>query len=296
MISRGTVLAAILVAELAIVGTAITAVRGDQMGPSFGPPGFAQLTHGSHLIEGGPHQIFDTGSHPSLTVDIGYADLTILTGKASQIDVSVSPSRDYGLFRSRAPISARQDVQTVRVASAPEHGLSVGDNRMVTVVVPIGTKVTVVHAGDITANGLRAEASLSSLGNGFIRVEDYDGPVLHLTASRGPIIMHAVTVEHLDASARDDRVDGTALRVHDGNIESGDRVTLGFASGTNTVVNAITDDGKATASGFSTGASVAGSRKDDDDDSSSETVRVGTGNGSLDVHTTDGNINLVQEN
>ncbi len=296
MISRGTILAAILVAELAIVGTAIEAVRGDQIGPSFAPPAFAQLTHGSHLIEGGPHQIFDVGPHPSLSVDIGYADLTILSGKATQIDVSVSPSRDYGLFRSKAPITALADGQTVRIGKGSEHGFSTGDNRMVTIVVPEGTKVTVHHAGDIRANGLRAEASFTSLGNGFIRIEDYDGPILRLSATRGPVIMHEVAAERLDASARNDRVEGTALRVHDGSIESGDRVTLGFTSGTNTVVNADTDDGKITATGFDAGASVAGTRKNDDDDSSTQTVRVGTGNGSLDVHTSDGSIHLVQEN
>jgi hypothetical protein len=295
MLSRGTILAAILVAELAIVGTAIVAVRGDQIGPSFAPPAFAQLTQGSHLIEGGPHQIFDVGPNPSLTVNIGYADLTILSGKAKQIDVSVSPSPDYGLFRSKAPITANEDGQTVRVGTV-EHGLTTGDNRMVTVVVPDGTKVTVLHAGDIKASGLRAEASFTSRGNGFIKIEDYDGPALHLTAPNGPIIMHAVAVERLDASARNDRVEATALRVHDGSIESGDRVTLGFATGTNTVVNADTDDGKITTTGFSDGASVAGTKKNDDDDSSSQTVRVGTGNGSLDVHTNDGNIHLVQEN
>ena len=295
MISRGTILVAILVGELAIVGTAIAAVRGDQFGSSFAPPALTQLTRGSHLIEGGPHQIFDVGSHPSLTVDIDYADLTILSGKASQIDVSLSPSRDFGIFRSKAPISAHQDGQTVRVSAATVRGLTTGDNRMVTVVVPNGTKVTVIHAGNITADGLRAEASFASMGNGFIRVEDYDGPALRLSASRGPIIMHAVAAERLDASARDDRVDGTALRVHDGTIESGDRVTLGFAAGTNTVVNADTDDGKITATGLPAG-SAADARKSDDDDASSQTVRVGNGNGSLDVHTSDGNINLIQEN
>ena len=296
MISRGTILAAILVAELAIVGTAIVAVRGDQIGPSFSAPAFAQFTRGSHLIEGGPHQIFEVGTHPSLSVDIGYADLTIQSGKARRIDVSVSPSPDYGLFRSKAPITANEDGQTVRVGTSPTHGITTGDNRMVTVVVPDGTKVTVLHAGDIRANGLRAEASFSSRGNGFIRIEDYDGPALRLTTTNGPIILHAVAAERLEASARNDRVEGTALQIHDGSIESGDRVTLGFAAGTNTVVNANTDDGKITATGFNAGASVVATRKNDDDDSSSQTVRVGTGNGSLDVHTNDGNINLVQEN
>ncbi len=117
-----------------------------------------------------------------------------------------------------------------------------------------------------------------------------------MTAANGPIIMHAVAAERLDAFTHNDRIEGTSLRVHDGSIESGDRVTLGFAAGTNTVVNADTDDGKITATGFNAGASVAGTRKNDDDDSSSETVRVGAGNGSLDVHSGDGNINLVQEN
>jgi hypothetical protein len=296
VISRGTILTAILVAELAILGTAGVALWGGQIGPSFAPPAFAQLTHGAHVIEGGPHQLFDVGTQPSLIVDIGYADLTILSGKATQIDVSVAPSYDSGLFRAKAPITAHQDGQTVRVGTSPAHGIVTGDNRMVTVVVPEGTKVTVLHAGDIKANGLRAEASFTSRGNGFIRIEDFAGPALHLTATSGPIIMHGVAVEHLDVSARHDRVDATALRVHEGSIESGDRVTLDFAAGTNTVVNADTDDGKITATGFNGGASVAGNRKNDDDDSSSQTVRVGTGNGSLDVHTDDGNINLVQEN
>jgi hypothetical protein len=293
VISRGSILAAIVIAELAIVGTAIVAVRGDQIGPSFAPPAFAQFTHGSHLIEGGPHQLFYIGPHPSLTVDIGYADLTIQSGKAGQIDVSVSPSPDFGIFRSKEPISATKDRQTVRITTPSQHGITTGDNRMVTVVVPEGTSVSVVHAGDIRASGLRAEASFSSLGNGFIRIEDYDGPALHLTASRGSVTMHAVAAQHLEVSARDDRIEGTGLRVHDGSIEGGDRVTLGFAPGTNTVVNADTDDGRITATGLN--ATAAG-KKGDDDDSSSQTVRVGAGNGSLDVHTSDGNINLVQEN
>jgi hypothetical protein len=293
VISRGSILAAIVVAELAIVGTAIVAVRGDQIGPSFAPPAFAQFTHGSHLIEGGPHQLFYVRPHPSLTVDIGYADLTIQSGKAGQIDVSVSPSPDFGIFRSKEPISATKDGQTVRITTPSQHGITTGDNRMVTVVVPEGTSVSVVHAGDIRASGLRAEASFSTVGNGFIRIEDYDGPALHLTASRGSVTMHAVAAQHLEVSARDDRIEGTGLRVHDGSIEGGDRVTLGFAPGTNTVVNADTDDGRITATGLN--ATAAG-KKGDDDDSSSQTVRVGAGNGSLDVHTSDGNINLVQEN
>jgi hypothetical protein len=292
MISRGTIIAGLLVLELAIICEAVIAVQGG------GQPfhhSVAQAATGGRLAEGGEHRVFDGGAHPALTVDIGYADLTIVARAGSQIDVALS--RSHGLFQAREPIEAEKDGDTVRITATDEPGWTVGDSRMVTVLVPADTQVTVVKGGDIKASGLRAASSFNSVGDGTVTVEDYNAPSLHAT-SNGRISLVEVVAARLDATSGDGRVEGSGLQVRNGSIESDGRVTLGFASGTDTVINAETDDGKVSASGFAAGASSVTSKGDSDnsdDDASSQTVRVGAGDGRLDVHTSDGNIRLTQE-
>src|ERR1700685_1184991 len=189
---RGTLIAALLVVELAIIGEAFVALHIGQPAPLSGRGPAAQGASGPHLIAGGPHQIFDAGAHPALIIDIGYADLTILTSKSTQIDVSLSTGADLGPFTTNGPIAAREDGDTVRVTAIRRPRFTMGDDRMVTVVVPAETRVTVVKAGDIKATGLRAEASFSSAGNGSIAIEDYDAPALHVESSSGPISLHQV--------------------------------------------------------------------------------------------------------
>jgi len=297
MIPRGTIIAALLVIELAIIGEAVVAVRSGQALPTFPRRADVRTAGEPRVVEGGPHRFFDAGERPALTVDIGYADLTILTGKASQIEVSVSVSTEYGALRAKAPITARESGGDVRIATSERQTWSMGDDRMVTVIVPPRTRVTVVDAGDIRASGLRADASLNSVGKGSVMVEDYVAPALHLAASNGRISMHQVVATRVDATSRNGRVEGTALQVRDGSVEGGGRVTLGFAAGSDTLVSAQASNGKVILSGFPASASLAGRRSGEDGeaDPSSQTLRVGAGNGRLDVHSSDGNINLSQE-
>jgi hypothetical protein len=138
---RVTIIGAILVAEFAIVGFAVAAIRGVEV-----PLSFAPRYADGHLIEDGPHQVFAVGAHPTLTVNIGYADLTIRASEAA-VDASVSSSTSYGMLNATAPITARRDGDSITIATAAEHGWSTGDNRMVTVLVPPRTAVTVLRAG-----------------------------------------------------------------------------------------------------------------------------------------------------
>jgi len=295
MTTRSTIIAVLVVIELAIIGEAVVAVRGGQSFPPFAQRGEARSPSGPRLIEGGPHQVFDAGAHPMLTVDIGYADLTILTNSAPQIDVSLSETTTSGLFNESAPIVAREDGQLVRIADVDSHGWATGDDRMVTVLVPPETQVTVVEAGDIKASGLRAEASLKSVGSGTITVEDFDAPALQV-ASRGSITLRRIVAAHLDAKSRGDSVEGSALQVRNGSIDSDDQVTLGFAAGADTLVSAVTKDGKISTSGFPETASAdADKSSQDNDDGASQRVRVGAGEGRLDVRTSDGDIKLAEE-
>ena len=288
MIGRGTIIAVLLVIELAIVGEAGVVIHGGRPAPSPGQ----RAASGARLVEDGPHQVFGAGAHPALTVDIGYADLTILAGETSQVDVSLRASTAYGVLRARAPITARADGETIDIATADAGGWSTGDNRRVIVRVPPGTKVTVVDAGDIQATGLRAEASFKSIGRGSVTLDDYAAPALRI-ASNGRIGLHRIVAAHLDATSDDGRVDGTEMQVRDGSIESDGRVTLGLAAGTDTLVTAETSAGRISVSGFPAAASPTTSRTSGDDgadEASSRTVRVGAGNGHLDVHASDGDI------
>jgi len=217
MIPRGTIIAALLVVELAISGEAVVALHGGQSAPSSAQRADGGAS-GLRLAEGGPHQIFDAGAHPVLTVDIGNADLTILASKVSQMDVSVSASTAYGILRATAPITARKDGETIRIATTRDRW-SMGDDRMVTVLVPPETQVTVVNAGDIKANGLRADGSFNSIGNGSVTVGDYDAPALHVAASNGHIFLHQIVASSLDATSSNGRVEGTGLQVRDGSVD-----------------------------------------------------------------------------
>ena len=299
MIPRGTIIAALIGIEIAILGEMVVAARGEQPVPSSVQRMVAEAAHGPNLVEGGPHRLFDAGANAALVVDIGYADLTILTGTASQIDVALDASTDFGLLRATAPITVRKDGDTIRIATT-RHGWSAGDNRMVTVVVTPGTKVTVVDAGDIKANGLRAEASFKSVGNGSVTIEDYEAPGLRVATSDGDISLRQIVAGRLTATSRNGHIDGAALRVRDGSVEtSNDRVRLGFAPGADTLVSANTSNGAIRISGFAANASAGNaptsSGDADESDSFSRTVRIGAGSGRLDVHATNGDIDLRQE-
>jgi hypothetical protein len=299
MVQRGPLIAVLLVIELAILGGMVTAFTGGASPSRSAPRVDAFVAPGPHLIEGGPRQMFAVGPHPTLTVDIGYADLTITTGTSAQIVASLSQSTMFGFMRAKGAIAARADGGGVQITKSGDDGMSMGDDRMVTVVVPPDTSVTVTQAGDIRVSGLRAAASIASVGNGSITVSDFNAPTLHVTASDGRIALHQVVATQLDATSDNGRVEGTGLQVRDGDVESHNgNVTLGFAAGADTVISADTSNGDIHVSGV-TGIPAATTHKrssdDDDDDDSVQTVRLGSGAGRLDVHASNGNIHLSQE-
>ena len=295
MITRGTVIAGLLALELAVVVEAVVAVRGGRPGPTFASHSRALAAPDPRLREAGAHQIFAGGAHPALTVDIGYADLTILTREAPQIDVSLSPDPDPGIFGNKAPIVVRNDGGTIRIAKTPGRNWSTGDDRMVTVLVPSNTRVSVASAGNIRATGLRAETTLRAVGQGDIVVEDYAAPSLHV-ASEGSVTLDRIAADRLDATSKDDAVDGSALRVRDGRIEAEDRITLEFAPASDARVIAQTANGTIDVSGFDVPPSPAGNNTATDGaDSASRVLRLGAGNGSFDIRSHDGSITLARD-
>jgi hypothetical protein len=299
MLPRAQLVVVLVALEFAIIIGMVVAIRGDQ-NPwfSMGSETVQTSASGDHLDEGGGPQVFAAGAHPAVTVDIGYADLTIGTGSTPQIQVSVSKSSAFGPFRAKSPITATQSGGTVHVAVGDDPGWVIGDNRMVTLIVPPNTEVTVINGGDIRASGLRAIASFKS-NNGDIRIDDYDAPRLTVEATRnGDVTLHQIVASHLDVSSSNGDVEGSDLNVRDGHISSHDgSVKLGFAPGTDATVTAQAG-GRVRVSGFPATASVPPTRAgsgDDNDDSSLRTVRIGAGNGRINVNSGSDDIDLDQE-
>lgn len=285
MTARAQAIVAIVAVEAAIVGLMVMSLTGVQPAQWFAPSARTAAAAPGSLVEGGAHRIFEAGSHPALTVDIGYADLTIRTGDSSRFDVALSKDTRFGFLLNKDPITATKDGDTIRIEKIRQRGMSMGDMRRVTVIVPPETQVTVVNAGDIEASGLRATASFDSVGNGSITVDDFNAPALHVEASNGRITLRRIVATRLEATNGNGRVEGTALQVRDGSVEtSNGRVRLGFARGADTLVTAETSNG-----------SVRVSDGDQGDRPSSRTVRIGAGNGHLDVHSSNGSIYISQE-
>jgi DUF4097 and DUF4098 domain-containing protein YvlB len=314
MVQRPTLIAVLIGVEVAIVIGMFGAVRGGWV-----PSPFVFSSAGAAVPAGGHDWSFTAGPHPAVTVSIGHADLTIETRPGPQIAVSVVPGIE---IHSSGPISARDDGGMIRVTAANAEGAShfYVDDRNIHVIVPPETRVIVEQAGDIDARGLRAAASFESShgditirdfrgplsatsSDGRLEISDADCPTLYVASSNGRVTLTRVTAAQIDASSSNGRVEGTALQLHDGHVSSlNGRVSLGFAGGADTTVSAASSNGHVHVSGFTSGpvtSSVkrAGDDEDDDDSNSSSatTVRVGAGSGRLNVHASNGSINLSQE-
>lgn len=265
-LSRGAVVALLVVAELAIAQETFVVLRGTAAPLSFGWSN-AVATRGPALAEGGPARTFTVGFSPTVTVDIGYADLTVRTAQGPQVRASLSGGGPFSGFGAARPISAFADGTAVRITT-PAHRSS-GDNRMVTLVVPPSTRLDVVRAGDVTVDGLRADATIHAAGSGDVEISDFRAPSLRVVVPKGTATLRDVAAPRLEVTSAE-RIDATDVQAFSGTIEStGSRVTLAFAPGSDTLVTA--EEGSQPV----------------------RTVRVGLGTGRLTVAAGDGNVTLT---
>jgi hypothetical protein len=314
MLPRTTLIAVFIGVEMALVFGMVVALGGGPHGRigRFGTPvGAASLQ---------PPSTFTAGSRPALAVDVGMADVVIDAIEGTRIAVSVSDSHRH--MGSTAPIVARDDNGTIRVtANETDPWSFLGDSRTVHITAPPATALVIGHAGNITANGLRGDATIHSsasmrfsdgivvrdfrgsltatTSNGNLDVVDADCTELHLSSSNGRVTLTRVTAQHIDATNSNGRLDGTGLRLRDGRVASSNgRVSLGFAPGANTTVTAASSNGRVNASGLSAAGATQntnGAVDEDGDPLPAKAFRVGAGSGRLDVQSSNGSIDLTQE-
>lgn len=312
MIPRSTLIAVLVGVEMALVFGMVVSVGG-------GPSGHFQRTGspaGAAVLQ--RPSTFAAGAHSALAIDVGMADVVIDAVPGTHIDVAVSDAHMH--VGSSAPITARDDGGTIRILASETDAWSfLGDSRTVHVSAPPETAVVIANAGNVTVNGLRADATISSgahfhredgitvrdfrgsltaaSSSGNLEVIDADCPELHVSSDNGRLTLTRVRARKIDASSSNGRVNGTGLQLRDGRVASSNgRVSLGFAPGADTTVSAASSNGRVNVSGLSVGGTQTVRSDDEDDDSAqAKMVRVGAGSGRLDVRSSNGSIDLTQE-
>jgi hypothetical protein len=321
MVPRATLIAVLIGVEVALLVGMVNAVQG--RGMSWFPVGMTAPDTAAGPQSGRRPRAyqFPAGAHPLVIVDAAGVDVVVETQAIPRINVVMHEERSGPFTGTPQEISARDEGGTIHVTSDDVQQTHVFGREKLTlqIVAPPNTRITVTDAGDITLAGFRAATSLDSRdgaidvhdfrgdltasnSDGRIDVTDADCSTLQVSASNGRLVLTHVNAAQVDASSSNGRVIGTAVQLRDGRVSSSNgRVSLGFAAGADTTVTAATSNGRINVSGFADGpASLVktggdDSDSDDDDAPAAKTIRVGAGSGRLDVHTSNGSIDLSQE-
>jgi hypothetical protein len=305
MISRSTLIGALVVVELGIVGMAARAIAGDHT--RIGPP-FARGHHfGFTPSVAMPEQLDKTlalGPAPHVVIDVHDIAVAIDAAPQPAVHAVEETSVSGYVTGSVPPITASAVSGGVRIASSGGGvDVVIGEfSRKLRITVPEGARVEVLSAGRIDATGLRAKL-IAHTPDGSVHVRDHRGDV-DVSSDSGRIEL--VDVQGVDVAANThegrlyftrvfaDRINGHTnfgriyavdLRVKDGalNTHSG-RISASFTGSSDATVTVSTGDGKVSVAGLP--STQAGTDK--------RTVQLGSGRGHFEVSTDEGAVNISQ--
>lgn len=299
MLSRSTIIGALVVVELAIIGMAAGAIAGVPSPAGFAFPPLA-FRHGANLSSTTLNRTLVTGPSPHVVIDVHDLDLAIETAEAPAVKVIETKSSIGFVTDDSAPV-VQQTADGVRV-----HGENASDmgvfGRTLHLTVPPGARLEIISAGDIDADGLRAKLIARSV-NGVISISNHRGDLdLSATAGRivltnvegsdiaantreGRLLFRRVSADRLDASSDGHYIEAVDLRVVDGALTTrSGHVDVSFTGDSDATVNAHTDDGRVHVRGLPTS----------DDSRSASVVHLGSGRGHFDVSTGDGSITITR--
>jgi hypothetical protein len=312
MISRPTLIGALVVVELAIVGAAFHAIGVGSAGPPgpLGRHGFAW--HPGAVAEaataGTLDRTFATGGTPRVVLDVHDVQVRIDAVPGANVRV-VEATHRSGWMRGRImPVQAERTADGVRVTiPSGEDVFMVGSfERELRVSVPPGATVEVAASSRVDAAGLRSRQTVRST-DGSIHVRDHRGELdlrtndgrIELTDVRGPSVfaqtrsgslaLSHVAADRLEARTEDGRIAADAVRLIDGALATRDgRVHVGFTADSDATVDLRTDDGRITAPQGNITTS------DGEGDRQTRTIRLGSGRGRFEVSSGDGSVSLSQ--
>jgi hypothetical protein len=300
MISRSTLIGALVVVELALVGLAVKAVAGDSQPSAFG---FAR--HGRHhgFTTDGPvaglEKTFAAGSSPRVVVDVHSVDVIVQSDGSPTVRV-VEVLRKSGYVGGTIErVAATETAEGVRVATPRESGTHVMFGSLsheVRIFVPAAAQVEVVSGRSVDVSGLRNKL-IAHISEGVIKIRDHRGDVdvstgdgrIYLTDVQGADIagntrsgrlyFTRVGADRIDAHTNFGRIYATDIRAVNGALTTKEgRVQVSFAGNSDAVVSASSHDG---------GAVTVSGLPSVEDGKSSRSVRFGSGRGRFEVSTDD---------
>lgn len=308
MISRSTLIGALVVVELAIVGSAVKAIAGDGASAP-NPLGFNgnfAAFHGSRAVMTPLDRTVPSGTAPLIVVDVHDVDVVVQPGAESGVRVVETVQRSGYVSGAFAPITVNPTADGVRVAASGDSQIHVvfgHFTRQLKIVVPPSARVEVISGAQIEASGLRAKF-IAHVEDGAIHVSDHRGDVdvstgsgrIYLTdvqaddvtagTSEGRLYFTRVGADRIDAHTNFGRIYATDLRAVDGALTTKEgRVTVSLAGNSDAVVDAnVTDGNDIHVSGLSSTDGGANKRS----------VKVGSGRGRFEITSDDGSIILTQ--
>ncbi len=307
MISRSTLVGALVIVELAIAGLATEAVAGGSISR---PPGLLarpQLGFGGDSFGGGSsapdrlHRSFVAGPAPHIVIDVHDVDVVLVAGTGPAVRVDETLQRCW-LFPGGdiAALTAQQSLDGVRVSSPGESDVHV-QRHEVRITVPAMARVEFASAGAVDVSGLRSKLVAHvpsgaihvrdhrgdvdvSTGEGRITMVDVQGTDIAANTRDGRIYLTRVGADRINAISTSGRIVGVDVRAVDGTLTTRDgRVVLSFTGNSDAVVSAHTADGEVSVSGFPI------TERDDQ----RSVVRLGSGRGHFEVSTSDGPITIT---
>jgi DUF4097 and DUF4098 domain-containing protein YvlB len=298
--SRVTVVAMLIAAEIAIVGMAIYALG----------RGGTSLAAGLHSSDfaAAPIAPLAAGLTPHVVIDDPRSRVVVGTSGDELVHVR-DLTRIRGAVFSSGPyphLTAARTADGVRIAR-PDGGrvtFSLFDISVqrIEVDVPSGSRLEIARCEGADVNGLNGDVSVHSI-DGHVKLSDLRGSVdarsddgyisatnvrgdrLAVESMDGHLSLDNVTVASLLGTTRDGRIEAGNLSVaNDATLQTADgSLRVGFAPGANLTVDASTRDGKITVDGFS----------GDNDSSAQRTIRLGAGTGRMKLATDDGSIHIT---
>jgi hypothetical protein len=297
--SRISVVAMLVAAEVLIVGMAIYAVGGS----------------GASFASGMHHVDFTAATVAPLAV--GATPHVVIDDPSSRVAVAVSNDglvhvRD--LTEMRGAVFSNAGYPQLRVSRTLD-GVSIARNagdrisvdifgfsrQAIEVEVPSASRVEIARCGGADLSGLSGGVSVHSV-DGHVTVADIQGPVdvrsddgyiaatnvhggsLALESMDGHLALENIDVSSLTADTRDGHIEARGVNVAgDATLQTGDGpIQLRLAPNANVTINASTRDGRITVDGSSL----------DRDDSAQRTIRLGAGSSSMKLDTADGSIHI----
>lgn len=298
--SRASVVAMLVAAEIVIVGMALFAIG----------HGRASLAAGLHHIDfaASPIAPLAAGATPHVVVDDADSRVRVGVSGDSLVHVRDLTQIRGGVFSNttypQLHVARTSDGVSIERARVPD--LSIGifgfSTQTIEVDVPAAARLEIARCSGADVDGLTGAVSVHSVDghitltdlqgtvdassdDGYLRASNVRGDRLAMQSNDGHLSLDRVAVTSLSATTHDGRIEAGDLSVaRDATLQTGDgSMLVSLSPNADLTIDASTRDGH---------ISVDENSSSSDDDSAQRTVRLGAGTARMTLNTGDGSIHI----